>query len=146
MFFFGFLAYTIMIFHIIFIGFVIGLIPLTLIGQWMGWPWITNPFIRYTHLFIQIGVGIESIFAWPCPFTWLENRFRELAGKDPYTTGFIDFWSQKLFSVPINPLAFNTVSFIIFASSLYLFISIPPANSENINNQLKSIVAKFAWF
>jgi hypothetical protein len=119
-------GHLVLFLHFAFVVFVVGMIPLLLIGLEQNWLWIYDPTLRYLHLLLQGIVGVEVLCRWPCPFTWLENICRSKAGRPLYTNGFVDYWSQKFFSMPINAMAFNGVCLVIFFSSLWLWIQIPP--------------------
>lgn len=77
--FYHLLADLVVILHLIFIIFVIfgGLTVLL----WQRIIWIHIPCVVW-------GILLE-INSWICPLTYLENYFRKSAGKEDYSTGFI---------------------------------------------------------
>lgn len=58
-------------------------------GAALGWVWRHSIFI---HLPVFLWAGLVMLTGWICPLTPLENHLRELAGRPPYHTGFIDHY------------------------------------------------------
>lgn len=75
-----FLADAVVVFHALFVGFVVFGQLFILIGIWRRWPVARNFWFRLVHLSMIGVVALEAIFGVACPLTSLENHLRKLAG------------------------------------------------------------------
>lgn len=73
------LADTIVVTHFLFIIFVIS----------GGLLVILKPRMAFLHLPAAIWGAFVELFGWICPLTPLENRLRDLAGKNSYSGDFV---------------------------------------------------------
>lgn len=90
------LADIILIIHVAFVLFVVLGLLLILVGGWIGWRWIRNPWFRSLHL---AGIGLVIIQAWLgiiCPLTTWEMSLRESAGQTTYGGTFVSYWLHRL--------------------------------------------------
>jgi len=90
------LANFVLSIHILFVVFVVVMVPLILIGGACAWRWVRSPILRWLHL---LGIGIVIIQSWfgiVCPLTTLEMWLRRLGGEETYSGGFIEHWMQRL--------------------------------------------------
>jgi hypothetical protein len=97
------LADLVLITHVAFVAFVVIGLPLIVVGGFLGWRWIRNPWFRVAHLG---GIGLVVIQSWlgiVCPLTTWERALRETAGDATYHGSFIAHWLQRLifFQAPI---------------------------------------------
>ena len=90
------LADTILVVHVIFVGFVVfGLLAIYL-GYLFNGRWVRHRRFRITHL---IAIGIVVVQSWVgviCPLTTWEMLLREKAGAAVYSGSFIQYWLHKL--------------------------------------------------
>ena len=89
-------ADLILITHVLFVGFVVfGLITI-LLGKFLNWGWVRNPWFRLAHL---AAIGVVVLQAWLgaiCPLTIWEMALRERAGDAVYSGSFIAHWLGTL--------------------------------------------------
>ena len=74
---------------------VLGLV-LILVGGFMSWGWVRNPWFRLAHL---LGIGIVVLQSWLgviCPLTTWEMMLRSKGGEATYEGSFIAHWLGKL--------------------------------------------------
>lgn len=109
------LADFVLVLHVAFVLFVIIGLVLTLVGYFMKWQWVRNPWFRWLHL---AAIGIVVLQAWggvQCPLTTLEDYFRASAGGVTYSGGFIAYWLRSLLFIQAEPWKF-TVAYSLFGS------------------------------
>ena len=89
-------ADAILIFHALFVIFVVFGLLLIFIGKWFSWAWVKNPWFRIVHL---VAIGIVVIQSWIgviCPLTMWEMSLRAKAGESLYSGSFIAHWLETL--------------------------------------------------
>ena len=89
-------ADAILLFHALFVAFVIMGLLLIFVGKFLSWSWVRSPWFRWAHL---IGIGVVVIQAWLgviCPLTIWESALRSKAGASVYTGSFIAHWLEAL--------------------------------------------------
>ena len=90
------LADGILAFHLLWVLFVITMVPLVLLGGFRGWSWVRKRSLRFLHL-AMIGVVVsESVVGIPCPLTVWENALRHKAGTMGYRESFLGHWLSEL--------------------------------------------------
>ena len=120
------LAHGILTLHSLCSLFVI-LIPLLVpLGVWQSWSWVRDPWLRSMHLAVVLFIAGEVILGQPCPFMVWENHCRRRAGMPLYTTGFFDFWIERLLKIPFKTWMFESIFFTVGASTLVEFFVIGP--------------------
>jgi Protein of Unknown function (DUF2784) len=90
------LADMVLIFHVVYISFVICGLLLILVGGVRDWRWIRNPWFRALHLFAIVLVVVQAWLGIICPLTTLEMHLREQAGDWVYHETFIAHWLARL--------------------------------------------------
>jgi hypothetical protein len=93
---YAFAADTVVTIHALFVAFVVVGQAAILIGWIKHWNWTRHLVFRVAHLAAIGFVVLESWFDIPCSLTLLENRFRVLAGAEPYEISFIGYWLDRL--------------------------------------------------
>lgn len=93
------LADAVLVLHAAIVLFVVAGLPLILIGNRYGWPWVNAPWFRLAHV-ATIGIVVaEAWIGMVCPLTtlemWLRVRAQTQAGPY-YANGFIEHWLQAL--------------------------------------------------
>ena len=76
------LADLLVVFHIVFILFVV-------LGGLFVFKW---PRIGYLHIHAAVWGGLIEIQGWLCPLTPIENRLRQVAGTTSYKDSFIQHY------------------------------------------------------
>ena len=82
--------------HVLFVAFVVVSLVLIIVGKLADWPWVRNPWFRYTHL---AAIGIVVAQSWAgivCPLTTWEMALRERAGDAVYSGAFIAHWLESI--------------------------------------------------
>jgi hypothetical protein len=92
----GLLADALLISHVGVVLFVVGLLPLILIGGALGWRWVRNVSLRTTHLALMIFIAAQAWLGQLCPLTVWEQDLRRLAGETAYRESFIEHWLSRL--------------------------------------------------
>jgi hypothetical protein len=111
---YGLAADGVLIFHTLFIAFVVVGLALIWIGCFLNWRWTRNWRFRIAHLLAIAYVVMESCLSIGCPLTDLENNLRRRAGQNPYDPdGFIAYWLHRLIYFSAPPWVF-TVCYVGF--------------------------------
>ncbi len=90
------IADVILVVHFLFIAFVLVGQACIIIGYFRDWHWVRNLIFRTCHI---LAIAIVIVQAWTsrlCPLTLWENKFREIAGKQPYIETFVQHWIGNL--------------------------------------------------
>lgn len=103
--------------HVLFVAFVVIGLVLILIGKFLAWSWVRNPWFRIAHL---AAIGVVVLQSWAgviCPLTTWEMALRERAGDIVYTGSFISHWMASIlyFHAPAWVFA---VSYTAFAAAV----------------------------
>jgi hypothetical protein len=88
------LADTVLIIHACIVLFVVLGLPVVVVGNWRGWPWVNQRAWRVAHL---LAIAIVVVQAWLgryCGLTELESWLRAEAGQPGYERSFIAHWVQ----------------------------------------------------
>jgi hypothetical protein len=89
-------ADILLVVHALFVAFVVLGLAFVLVGGLLGWSWVRNPWLRWTHL-IAIGfVVIQSWLGLVCPLTTWEMALRGRAGDAVYTGSFVSYWVAEI--------------------------------------------------
>ena len=120
------LANTILIFHLLFILFVVGGLPMIWVGAWLGVRFVRNIWFRITHLAAILFVIGESFLGISCPLTILEDRLRQLETNE----SFIKRWLHRIIFYDF-PESILTMVYIIFALLVAATFILVPPNRHN---------------
>lgn len=90
------LADALLTLHVGVVLFVVGLLPLILIGGVLGWRWVRNVSLRLTHLALMVFIAAQAWLGQLCPLTVWEQDLRRLAGQRGYRESFIEHWLSRL--------------------------------------------------
>ena len=82
--------------HAVLVVFVVGGVPLIVIGNLRGWPWVNGLWLRLSHLAAIAIVAAQAWLGVDCPLTTLEMWLRAQAGLPAYAGTFIGHWLQRL--------------------------------------------------
>ncbi len=75
------LADLIVILHLIYVLFAVGGLLAILVGRFLRWSFVKNPWFRICHLTAAAAVAIEATAGLLCPLTEWEYNLRQLAGQ-----------------------------------------------------------------
>ena len=116
------LADAILIFHFLFVFFVVGGLPTIWIGAWLKLDFARNIWFRVIHLAAILFVVGESLFGIVCPLTIWEDNLRQLESNN----SFIQRWLHHILFYEL-PEGFLTIVYLLFAALIVVtFILIPP--------------------
>lgn len=80
--------------HVLFVAFVVFGLALILVGGFLDWLWVRNPWFRVAHL---AAIGVVVLQSWAgiiCPLTTWEMALRARAGAASYSGSFIAHWLE----------------------------------------------------
>ncbi|MDQ3234274.1 MAG: DUF2784 domain-containing protein [Pseudobdellovibrionaceae bacterium] len=121
-------ASIILALHVVCSLFVLTMPLIIPLGVWQGWPWVRDPWLRHIHLGIVLFIAAEVILGKPCPLMTWENRCRIRAGMPLYTTGFFDYWVEKLLKIPFKDWMFESIFFLVGASTVAEYFLLGPVH------------------
>lgn len=90
------LADALLALHVGIVIFVVGLLPLVLIGGALGWRWVRHFGLRLTHLALMVFIAAQAWLGQLCPLTEWEQDLRRHAGQSGYSESFIEHWLSRL--------------------------------------------------
>jgi hypothetical protein len=90
------LADALLALHVGVVLFVVGLLPLVLMGGALGWQWVRHRGLRATHLGLMLFIAAQAWLGQLCPLTVWEQNLRRVAGQGVYTQSFIEHWLSRL--------------------------------------------------
>lgn len=90
------LADMILVFHVLFVAFVVFGLLAIYAGYFLRWPWVRNKTFRILHLSAIGYVVVQSWLGVVCPLTTWEMALRAEADTATYTGSFIQHWLQSL--------------------------------------------------
>ncbi len=76
-----FLANLVVFFHLLYVGFVVVMVPVIVVGGWRKWSWVRNFWFRLVHFFMIGIVVVETVFSVTCPLTTWESDLRVAGGQ-----------------------------------------------------------------
>lgn len=136
------LASLVLTIHVVFVIFVVLMVPLIFIGKVCRWHWVRIMWLRLAHL---TGIGIVVIQSWlgiVCPLTTLEMFLREQAGESAYAGSFIEHWLQQLLYWQAPPWVFILVytGFALLVLATWFLVppkTVPPQKASLNKNASK---------
>lgn len=88
------LADALLALHVGVVMFVVGLLPLVLVGGALGW--VRGFGLRITHLALIVFVAAQAWLGQLYPLTVWEQALRRTAGQGSYGESFIEHWLSRL--------------------------------------------------
>lgn len=101
--------------HVLFVAFVVVGLVLILVGKFLHWAWVRDPWFRTAHLAAIAIVVLQSWIGLTCPLTTWEMTLRERAGDVTYSGSFISHWLDYLLYYQAPAWVF-TACYTIFAA------------------------------
>jgi hypothetical protein len=116
------MADALLVFHFVVAAFIGGALPLVWLGAAMGWHWVRNRALRFTHLGAILFVAAEALAGIACPLTVWEDLLR--GGMRP--ASFIGRWVHRwlYYEAPESLFAGIYVAWAI--ATLVTFAAVPP--------------------
>jgi polyferredoxin len=121
------LADALLVVHFLIAGFIVAGLILVWIGALAGWPWIRNPWFRYTHLAAIACVAAEALLGVACPLTVWEDLLRGGARSE----SFIGRWVARLLYYDAPEWVFTSIYVAWIAATLATLRLIPPGRSAS---------------
>ena len=90
------LADALLALHMGIVLFVVGLLPLVLLGGVRVWRWVRRRSLRLAHLGLMLFIAAQAWLGRLCPLTVWEQDLRRHAGQSGYTESFIEHWLSQL--------------------------------------------------
>lgn len=90
------LADTLLALHVGVVLFVVGLLPLVIVGGLRGWRWVRHRGLRLTQLGLMLFIAAQAWLGRLCPLTVWEQDLRQRAGQGAYAESFIEHWLSRL--------------------------------------------------
>ena len=90
------LADALLALHVGVVLFVVGLLPLVLVGGARGWAWVRRFHLRLTHVLLMVFIAAQAWLGQLCPLTVWEQDLRRTAGEASYQERFIEHWLSRL--------------------------------------------------
>ena len=127
------LANSILIIHLIWVLFIVLLVPLILVGGYYSWKWTSHFYIRTLHVVMMAIVTTEALVGMACPLTILENSLRSSSGQAGYEKDFVSHWIHKVMFFDFAPWSFTIVyGFFLLIIALLWFVVPPSKKLANI--------------
>ena len=125
-----FLADLILTTHALFVAFVILGLVVILPGSYWHWGWVRNWWFRAAHLLAIVIVTAEAWLGLICPLTEWENRSREAASGNAYSSSFIQHWLHQILFYDFAPLVFSVAYTIFGILVLIAWLLVPPGHKR----------------
>ena len=124
-------ADTILIFHVMFVAFVVVSLIAIYVGRLLSWSWVHNLWFRLAHLAAILVVVLQSWAGMLCPLTVWESELRRLAGASAYEGSFVQHWLQTLlyYDAPwaVFVIAYTLFGVLVIAS----WFVVPPRRHQS---------------
>ncbi|MBF0442729.1 MAG: DUF2784 domain-containing protein [Oligoflexales bacterium] len=125
------LSDTLLVIHVLWVLFIVLMVPLVISGHFFRWRWIRSWKIRYLHLVMMLFVTVETWLGIQCPLTVWENVFRARRGAENYRDSFVGYWLQRIIYYDFKPWVFLAAySFFLLVIAALIFL-IPPEHRKN---------------
>ncbi len=117
-------ADTVLIFHVLFVAFIVIGLLLILVGKICGWFWVCNPWFRLAHI---VAIGVVTLQSWLgviCPLTIWEKTLRSHAGHAIYPGSFISHLLETIlyYNAPmwVFTVCYTTFGAAVVASWIWI--------------------------
>lgn len=125
---YGYLADALVVFHALYVGFVVFGQLAIVVAAPFRWEWARNPWFRFAHLAAIGVVAYEALNDIRCPLTVWEEQLRAAAGQD-INAGetFVGRIFHNLLFYPDVPHSFfTTIHVAFFVVVVQGFVMYPP--------------------
>ena len=117
------LADAVLASHFALVLFVVGGLPLIVVGNLVGWHWVNALWFRLVHLAAIVIVAAQAWLGVACPLTTLELWLRATTGVNTglaYSDSFVSYWLHRLlfYSAPpwVFVLAYTVFGLLVIAA------------------------------
>ncbi len=124
-------ANLILIFHFMYVLFIVAGLLIIYLGYLMKWKFIKNPIFRWMHLSAMGIVIIELLFGIFCPLTEWEAELRGAQTISSYSSGFVPYWVHRLLFYNWSAWIFSLVYISIFILIIVAMLIIPPCYKKS---------------
>ena len=112
------LADAVLASHFALVVFVVGGLPLIVVGNFAGWNWVNALCFRLAHLAAIAIVAAEAWLGVTCPLTTFELWLRAQSGVSAglaYSDSFVGYWLRRLLFYSAPPWVF-VLAYTVFAA------------------------------
>jgi hypothetical protein len=124
------LADLVLILHFGIVVFVVGALPLIVVGNLRGWSFVNGPLFRVAHLACIAIVVAQAWLGVVCPLTTLESWLRSRGGEATYETSFIEHWLTRLIFYEARPWVFTAAYTLFGLAVVAVWWRFPPAKQR----------------
>ena len=131
------LADAVLASHFALVLFVVGGLPMIVVGNFVGWNWVNALRFRLAHLAAIAIVAAEAWLGITCPLTTLELWLRAKSGVTTglaYGDSFVGHWLHRLlfYSAPpwVFVLAYSAFALLVIAAWIWF----PPRSRRRAAN------------
>lgn len=109
------LADAVLLVHFAVVLFVVLGLPVIVLGNHLGWRWVSRRFWRMAHLLAITVVVAQAWLGRYCALTDLESWLRGQAGQAAYQSSFVQHWVSEFlyFDAPLWVFA---LAYTVFAA------------------------------
>lgn len=120
------LADAVVVVHLGYVAYIVVGQLVILLGAWRRWPWVRNPWFRWTHLAAIAIVASEAVAGIVCPLTLWENQLRQRAGQVVAEETFVARWVHAVLFFELPPQAFTAIYLLFAVFVLATLWLVPP--------------------
>jgi hypothetical protein len=129
---YSFLADVVVAIHVGYVGYVVVGQLLIWLGLLFRWPWVRNPWFRWTHLVAILLVAAEAVFHIACPLTAWEKDLRGLAGQAVDDSTFVGRLLDSVLFLHLPLWVFPILHIGFAVLVLGTFVLAPPRRKRNV--------------
>lgn len=121
------LADTVLVVHFFIAAFNAFSLPVIWIGRLARWPFVHNPWFRFTHVGLMGFVVVETLAGKLCPLTIWEARLRQAAGDGWAGTGqtFVGYWVSRALFHDFTQTQYAVAYALFFGLIVVTFVLVP---------------------
>jgi hypothetical protein len=112
--------------HLLFVGLVVWVEILILVGALLGWEWVYNLVLRLVHIGLVGFVAVQDLLGRVCPLTTWENQLRAKAGQVRSDKSFIGRVVHSLLMCELDERTLRRIRLSFAAVVLVTFVLLPP--------------------
>lgn len=132
---YGYLADLVAVLHLTYAAMIVVGLALILLGRWLHWKWVRNPWIRSVHLGMILIVVYEAWAGITCPLTVWETQLRTRARQPFDGHSFLARTIHQLLFFDAAWWVFTACYTVCGALVVASLVLVPPrwsaANSQN---------------
>ncbi|MEJ2636174.1 MAG: DUF2784 domain-containing protein [Calditrichia bacterium] len=126
-----FIANFILIFHFLYVFYIIGGFLFIWTGFIFKWRSVRNRWFRWSHVAAMGFVAAEAIAGIFCPLTEWESQLRQAGGETSlYPRGFIPYWVHQVLFYDWPVWVFRAIYIGFFLLLILTILLIPPLRRD----------------